>query len=333
MKVKLIAIFVFFICSYLIVGCILYNNRSQLIRNDLNERFFQATISELNQRLKKYNIPFFWGMETEIANDNITIEQEDQNITLSKTDEYIEKDEEAKKRDGLQSALYLMNHPLQTEILDSIFQYHSNQIYPEIKTAIRYEHTPTSLIQDSKPDSDIYNKFQTDTVHLGIDSGMYVRGFYTLPFSQVIKSSKSTYLLFALGWFVLFAFSAYLVYFRDKKIKASYVFVKEAEVKEIELIALTHDYFYDPVKQEIRHHFETIISLRGLSKKIFPAFLNAQEYYLSNEEIDQIAWGRPVVNNTRLQAIKRLRENLSSIPEFQIKNYTDAGYQLQITKK
>jgi len=334
MKVKILVISIFFICLYLIGGTIICDHNSQPIKTDINKIFFDATISELTHRIESSGVPIFWGTEVgETDRDSIIIEQENQTMAISKTEEYENLDRNTKIRNGIQTALYLIGLPLQTSVLDSLFQSRVYQIYPKVKTAIQYKDQVMDHIIESQINPEVYNKFHTDTIHLGLDKEMYVLGFYTLPFSQIIMSSKTEHLFFTLCWSITFFLSVFLIYYRNKKIQTSYIFVKEAEEKETSLISLSQTLFYDPVKQEIRYHSKKIIPLRGNAQKLFPTFLNAPDYFLTNEQIDLSVWGHSVPNNTRLQAIKRLRDNLNSIPEFQIENYQGRGYQLQITEK
>jgi len=302
------------------------NNLTKVI-----ETTFQNIVSiDLNRRYKETEAPYYFGKHTTSPSDQVKIIHEDTTAYISKKKEHSESAILNKHVNVIQTFLQLEN-PIKVSILDSLLFHELLKEGISIPVAVRYTDNTAKKIYNSKSDTTFYAQANSmEEIVLGVRNEITLQAFVKFPIFAIIKHAKVQYLLLSSIWFLIIGILFFLVFRKRSARQTIYYKHSKSEQQLVTLTKVSDSLFWDTEKRTLIY-YENALQIPELSAKLFECFLNSPDHYLSNETMEKTLRGKVLnAKSWRAQSIKRLRENLSSIPELSVEVIRGKGYQLII---
>lgn len=309
----------------------IYDKEKLSIQAQMDNIFFETIKKDLDNRsgnalnaLTHYRVKGTKSNETKI-------ETGDSCIVTKKDKHYNSQTDLDKIVIQVQNILSGTN-PLDVDVFNSLFSNALQQQNIQFQTGVKYYNSKTDSTYYSQSAKRIYKCQFTPEIILGNNPHMTIQGFYAVPFSFALSNST---LEFVILFIAIFCMCILLLLFLNRLKRNSIIdkirgmaFVEEEEIENT--VKITDTVFYNHSKQ-------TVISPKGkivLSEQpntLLHTFIKSPGFFLSYQQIDELFWPKRENSRTnRSQLISRLKNELSSIPEIEIKNETRIGYRLVI---
>lgn len=305
------------------------------INNDFQDKFEDAIRVEVERRLHQTNTFFSFSYQHAPVSDNVKIHNKDTITSLQKDSLYKKQTVDQRQRQIFQTYLRREGYPVNMSILDSLFasSIEKNNL---LEIGIKYIDNEEKNTEYSNINNKIYSAYHTELTELGVDKEMSVQAYYTLPFSYILWRSRMPVAICLFIWLIITGLLVFFLIYRRKKMKESIVYVPVKDVEKITendvLLKVTDTIYYNPKRAELHCNQKNIISLSGQIAVLFQAFIEAPDYFLSNEQIStSLGWEKIEDTKTRRgQVINRLKEALKPISEIRVINQNRKGYLLAI---
>ncbi|MDR2919121.1 MAG: helix-turn-helix domain-containing protein [Tannerella sp.] len=340
MKKEMIALFLLFAITLSFgFGCyLIYLKTMEKTIMPIQDFFYNVLRYEEEMRLEKSGLPFLFSnvRPNETMNPGIiSLQTEDSVSCIKKNPEHYVKPILERQSHAIQTALMLCGYPMKAMVIDSLLteKLHLQNIYAGI--GIRYVNNLTKEIEDSKPGNSVYHETSAGLIPLGLNDEIGVQLFYKMSFLSILRQEPIPFVLLTVLWLAILSVSIVFLCRKSER-KVAYIPVSEIKTAQGEelLLQICRAVYFDSVKLEI-HCNDQVISLPGQVARLFTAFMEAPDYYLSNEQIEVLFW--PVSNNNNnsscTQLIRRTRKTIKPVHELKIENLNRKGYRLKITEE
>lgn len=222
----------------------------------------------------------------------------------------------------LHSALREEN-PIDVNTLDSLFAKQLKGKGCTGPTGVEYIDHSSNVTQRSGNNPHIYlSGDHTKRLPIGYDSEMSLQGFVRITPISVIRSAKEHYFFFVLIYLFSLLSITSVINIRKRRNAAKTV-KSEGDKRTIT---------FDSQKKTLKDGQNGQVSLTTQQALLIDYMLNAENHYISNEEMKQLLWNTTdfIGTSRQYQSIDRLRKKLESIPEIKIVNEHRHGYSLTI---
>lgn len=240
------------------------------------------------------------------------------------------------QNDSIQSMSSIMNEqfhvlhtllrdecPINVNTIDSLFSKQLKQKGCTVQTGVEYIDHSSDVIKRSENNALPYLSADTTRqLPIGYYSEMSLQGFvHITPFS-VIRSAKEHYFLFSLLYLLSLLLAITFIRVRFRKTVAE-ALDKQGDKRVI---------IFNKQKKRLENGRSGQVSLTTQQTLLIDYMLNAENYYISNEQMKQLLWNSKdfIGTSRQYQSIDRLRKKLESIPEIKIVNDHGQGYSLTI---
>ncbi|MDH6344093.1 cbb3-type cytochrome oxidase subunit 3 [Parabacteroides sp. PFB2-12] len=312
----------------------LYKKERQLYRSSFQQKLAAVVVADIEKRLVAAGEPYVLYSKPG--------EKSEKTLILSEDTIYIDKSSVAntlvfaeRQLDAFQTILYAKGNFINPQSLDSLFYASLNPDKSGIKTGIRYTDRKTETITDSKPNDPIYEKGNaTDILLLGLNGEISVQGFY-LPTNKYLPERSPWIFISLFIFYLVFCLFFILSLRKNKKVEIERQQVlplpkKDETDKEESPIKVTETILYDTNKGILYCNSQKTTLTKQMNL-FLSHFLQAPDYFLSTQEINELLWGEelPLSKNKRTQAVLVLNNRLKSTG-LKVKNYQRKGYVLII---
>lgn len=307
---------------------IIYNSYSKNKTNSREriETIFESTIhKDKDRRQKEVNFSYHRFNAAEQNKDSMLIESEKGLFKVEKAKSFDQLSEEGKIYMHFQIYLSQCN-PIQVAILDSLF--HEALIQQKIPALAAVTYTINGKTEYSHDDTSFYTSDHAlKEVVIGVNREIVLQAYTKIPVSYLIKQSLPLYISIILVWIGAVALFIWWTFVKKPK---GITIVPIPEVAKV-LIEITKDLSFEE-EHGILIYKDTTVSLKNKGLSIFNLLLKKRGYYIASEDILHTCWPDGLVTKDALTTtIKRLKQDLESIPGLTIESARSKGYKLIVS--
>lgn len=334
---SLALLFLFFLIIS-IAGCIRMNQKNELeFKRQIDKIWTEAVRTDCYKRLGESE-QLFIQYKTPSLSSSVSIQTKDTTVIMAKDSLSQSEGEVVKQHKILQTALLALEHPVQVQQLDSIFQ---NLLIVDnlrdLKVFSSYYDSRNGLVKNSKADTSFFAKtIATNEIKTGVSGEITLCGYVVVPAFYFIKRAK----LFYVGW-VCFMVCVSLIFcslFQKKKVTKniesalSEVSLPKAKNLDDSVPDMSQEIFYDSTTRTLTYMKQSV-GFTSLSGLLFLSLLQSPNHSLPYETIISVLWPDESGDKGRLeQHCCTLRKKLKEISDFDIsiETISGVGYALHI---
>lgn len=257
----------------------------------------------------------------------ITIRAVDTLIAFENTSEF--KNKLREEKDYIIDQIYLLyKNPIRVTRLDSLYQTLLSEANIPAEHAVVYETKEGK--SSSRPDSIFYRvAHPLKACVIGINREIVLQPYVRYSFLYLLRQVWPACLVCLIVWLGCIGYGVML--HREKK-RASFAVVPLSKASP-RLLGIADHLFFDEANG-ILIYKEKQIELVQYRLRLFVCLLAHTGEYLSSDQLREAVWeGRLAGKDALAQTVKRLRDDLASVPVLSIENVRGKGYILKIKER
>lgn len=301
--------------------------RSELLKES-QSLFQQAVQYDTDRRIKELGDAFcftYSGGDI-LERDTITIETADTVIHMKNNKEVARRMSLQEKSDFCLQYGLTMENPIQVALLDSVFgvSLHNHAIPAQTVTC----YTFMDKTEYSSSDTSFYRSFTPlEEIVFGANRTIILKAFVQMPFIYIVGKVLLRNIFWIIVIVILWIIAIVLT---RKRLKINILPLQEAPK---EIIQITEDVLFDET-HGVLHYQEHRIELANQRLKLFCILLEHKGNFIETSKLKEEIWPDGSVSKDALTATaKRLKDDLSPIPDLVIESARGRGYMLKCGEK
>lgn len=301
----------------------------QNVRSDLLKRsqilFLQIVQEDTDRRIKELGDEFCFSYTggAWLESDSITIRQTDTIMRIKNNKEIARQMSPREKADFYLQHYLSMENPIQVTMLDSIFHISLHEQFIPAQTVTCY--TFMDKTECSSSDTSFYRSFiPLKEIVFGANRTIVLQAFVQFPFLYIVGEVFLRNIFWILAMVILWVIAIVLTW---KRPRINILPLQEAPK---EMIQITEDILFDETHGVLHYHRHRI-ELANQRLKLFCILLEHKGYFIESDQLKEEIWPDGSVSKDALTATaKRLKEDLSSIPNLKVESSRGKGYMLSV---
>lgn len=301
--------------------------RSELLKES-QALFQQAVQYDTNRRIKDLGDAFcftYSGGDI-LERDTITIVTADTVIHIKNNKEVARRMSAQEKSDFCLQYSLTMENPIQVALLDSVFgaSLHNHAIPAQTVTC----YTFMDKTEYSSSDTSFYRSFMPlEEIVFGANRTIILKAFVQMPFIYIVGKVLLRNIFWIIVIVILWIIAIVLT---RKRLKINILPLQEAPK---EMIQITEDVLFDGT-HGVLHYQGHRIELANQRLKLFCILLEHKGNFIGTSKLKEEIWSNGNVSKDALTVTaKRLKEDLSPIPDLVIESARGRGYMLKCGEK
>ena len=281
-----------------------YQNVNSELLKESQILFQQAVQYDTDRRIKDLGNAFCFSYSgaNRLERDTITIQTADTIIQMKNNKEVARRMSSQEKSDFCLQHYLSMENPIQVTLLDSAFRSSLYEHVTRAQTVTCY--TFIYKTECSSSDTSFYQSF--------------------IPFLYIVGEVFLRNIFWILAMVILWVIAIVLTW---KRPRINILPLQEAPK---EMIQITEDILFDETHGVLHYHRHRI-ELANQRLKLFCILLEHKGYFIESDWLKEEIWPDGSVSKDALTATaKRLKEDLSSIPNLKVESSRGKGYMLSV---
>lgn len=216
-----------------------------------------------------------------------------------------------------------MENPIQVTLLDSAFRSSLYEHVTRAQTVTCY--TFIDKTECSSSDTSFYQSFiPLKEIVFGANRTIVLQAFVQFPFLYIVGEVFLRNIFWILAMVILWVIAIVLTWKRPR--------INILPLQEVpkEMIQITEDILFDETHGVLHYHRHRI-ELANQRLKLFCILLEHKGYFIESDWLKEEIWPDGSVSKDALTATaKRLKEDLSSIPNLKVESSRGKGYMLSV---
>lgn len=313
--------------------CLLsFYKSSQNVRSEFREEsqilFQQAVQYDTDRRIKELGNAFCFAYSgaDRLERDSITIVTADTVIHMENNKEVAQRMSSQEKSDFCLQLYLSMENPIQVALLDSAFRASLHEHAIPAQTVTCY--TFMDKMEYSSSDTSFYLSLTPlEEIVFGANRTIVLQAFVQVPFLYIVGEVLLRNIVWIIAIVILWVIAIVLTW---KRPKINTLSLQEAPE---EMTQITKDVLFDETHGVLHYHGHRI-ELANQRLKLFCILLEHKGYYVESNQLKKEIWPDGSVSKDALTTTaKRLKEDLSAIPDLMIESARRRGYILKCSKK
>lgn len=290
--------------------------------------FQQAVQYDTDRRIKELGDAFCFAYSgaDRLEQDSITIVTADTVIRMENNKEVAWRMSSQEKSDFCLQYGLSMENPIQVSLLDSAFRASLHEHAIPAQTVICY--TFIDKTEYSSSDTSFYRSFTPlEEIVFGANRTIVLKAFVQVSFLYIVGEVLLRNILWVITMIILWVIAIVLTW---KRPQINILPLQEAPKK---MIQITEDVLFDGTHGVLHYHGHRI-ELANQRLKLFCILLEHKGYFIETSKLKEEIWPDGSVSKDALTAtVKRLKEDLSPIPDLVIESARGRGYMLKCSEK
>lgn len=313
--------------------CLLFFYKSyQNVKSELQEEsqtlFQQAVQYDTDRRIKELGdtFSFAYSGSAWLKQDSITLMTTDTIVRMKNNKEIARRMSLREKADFCLHHYLSMKNPIQLALLDSAFRTSLHEHAIPAQTVTCY--TFMDKMEYSSSDTSFYRSFTPlKEIVFGANRTFVLQAFIQVPFLYKVGEVLLRNIFWIIAIVILWVIAIVLTW---KRPRINILPLQEAPK---EITQITEDILFDETHGVLHYHGHRI-ELANQRLKLFCILLEHKGYYVESNQLKKEIWPDGSVSKDALTATaKRLKEDLSAIPDVRIESARGRGYMLKCSKK
>lgn len=314
---------------FMMILCLLSFYKShQNVRSELQEEsetlFQQEVQDNTERRIKELGdtFSFAYAGTDWLEQDSITIMTTDTIVRMKNNKEAARRMSSREKSDFCLQYYLSMKNPIQVVLLDSAFRASLHEHAIPVQTVTCY--TFIDKTECSSSDTSFYQSFiPLKEIVFGANRTVVLQTFVQFPFLYIVGEVLLRNIFWILAVVILWVIAIVLTW---KRPRINILPLQEAPK---EMIQITEDILFDETHGVLHYHRHRI-ELANQRLKLFCILLEHKGYFIESNRLKEEIWPDGSVSKDALTATaKRLKEDLSPIPDLVIESARGHGYVLK----
>lgn len=302
-----------------------YQNVKYELQEESQTLFQQAVQDDTNRRIKDLGDAFCFSYSgaNRLERDSITIKTADTIIHMKNNKEVARRMSSQEKSDFSLQHYLSMENPIQVTLLDSAFR---SSLYEHVIPAQTVTcYTFIDKAECSSSDTSFYQSFiPLKEIVFGANRTIVLQAFVQFPFLYIVGEVFLRNIFWILAMVILWVIAIVLTW---KRPRINILPLQEAPK---EMIQITEDILFDETHGVLHYHRHRI-ELANQRLKLFCILLEHKGYFIESDQLKEEIWPDGSVSKDALTATaKRLKEDLSSIPNLKVESSRGKVYMLSV---
>lgn len=301
--------------------------RSEVLKE--SQTLFQQVVqNDTDRRIKDLGdaFCFTYSGADRLERDTITIVTADTVIHMENNKEVARRMSSQEKSDFCLQYCLSLENPIQVSLLDSAFRASLHEHAIPAQTVIRY--TFIDKTEYNSSDTSFYRSFTPlEEIVFGANRTIILQAFVQVPFLYIVGEVLWRNIFWIIAIVILWAIAIVLTWKRPK------ITILPLQEAPKEMIQITEDVLFDET-HGVLHYQEDRIELANQRLKLFCILLEHKGNFIETSKLKEEIWPNGSVSKDALTATaKRLKEDLSAIPDLVIESARGRGYMLKCGEK
>lgn len=305
-----------------------YQNVKSELREESQILFQQAVQYDTDRRIKELGdtFSFTYSGADWLEQDSITLMTADTIIRMKNNKEVARRMSSREKADFCLQHYLSMKNPIQVSLLDSAFRASLHEHAIPAQTVTCY--TFIDKTEYSSSDTSFYRSFTPlEEIVFGANKTIVLQAFVRVHFLYIVSEVLLRNIFWIIAIAILWVIAIVLTW---KRPQINILPLQEAPKK---MIQITEDVLFDETHGVLHYHGYRI-ELANQRLKLFCILLEHKGYYVESNQLKEEIWSDGSVSKDALTAtVKRLKEDLSPIPDLVIESARGRGYMLKCSEK
>lgn len=305
-----------------------YQNVKSELREESQILFHQAVQYDTDRRIKELGDTFSFAYSGSdwLEQDSVTLMTADTIIRIKNNKEVARRMSSREKADFCLQHYLSIKNPIQVALLDSAFRASLHEHAIPAQTVIRY--TFIDKTEYSSSDTSFYRSFTPlEEIVFGANRTIVLQAFVQVPFLYIVGEVLWRNIFWIIAIVILWVIAIVLTWKRPK------ITILPLQEAPKEMIQITEDVLFDET-HGVLHYQEHRIELANQRLKLFCILLEHKGNFIETSKLKEEIWPNGSVSKDALTATaKRLKEDLSTIPDLVIESARGRGYMLKCGEK
>lgn len=305
-----------------------YQNVKSELREESQILFQQAVQYDTDRRIKELGdtFSFTYSGADWLEQDSITLMTADTIIRMKNNKEVARRMSSREKADFCLQHYLSMKNPIQVSLLDSAFRASLHEHAIPAQTVTCY--TFIDKTEYSSSDTSFYRSFTPlEEIVFGVNRTIVLKAFVQVSFLYIVGEVLLRNMFWIIAMIILWVIAIVLT---RKRPQINILPLQEAPKKRIQI---TEDVLFDETHGVLHYHGYRI-ELANQRLKLFCILLEHKGYFIETSKLKEEIWPNGNVSKDALTAtVKRLKEDLSPIPDLVIESARGRGYMLKCSEK